>query len=204
MLKSKKQNPQKQVFLSSENYIREKSRNLPIVQCLISNDWQICDLATIFIARQHTNGNFTFCFYLVDRACLGVKNTMYMFNQTQDALDRFKAKASSFAEFEEISYDLAHNIIFAAVKFAEAYGFKPHQDFTSVTRYFLEEDDDKIPLIAVHCGNQNGKPCYVNTGFHTYAQQQSIISQLEKTAGKGNYDIMINVGTLFRDDTTIR
>ncbi|MDR0508074.1 MAG: hypothetical protein LBH32_14860, partial [Dysgonamonadaceae bacterium] len=181
-----------QTLLSPENYIRQKSRSLPIVKCSVNKNWELSGLASIFIVRRHSNGNFTFCTYLVDKDCLGVKDTMYYFNEPQERLDEYEEKVISGYEPEEISYDLAHNIIFAAIEFAEEYGFKPHRDFTAVTQYFLEEDDDSIPIIDIHCGNKNGEPVYVNNGYETPALQQRIINQLEKTAGNGNYEVYIN------------
>jgi hypothetical protein len=182
----------KQVLMSPENYIRQKSRNLPIVRCLINKKWKDEGLANISIVRRHSNGNYTFCAYLVDLDCLGVKDTTYRFNAPQEALDEYEAIVGANYPNKEISYDLAHNIIFAAVEFAEEYGFKPHKDFTSVTQYFLEKDDDNIPLIEIHCGDKNGKPIYINNGDETPALQQHIINQLEKTAGKGNFEVYIN------------
>ncbi|MDR0559551.1 MAG: hypothetical protein LBG92_05235 [Prevotellaceae bacterium] len=193
MSKKQKQNVQKQTLLSPENYIRKKSRNLPVVKCVINKYWNESGLASILIVRQHSNGNYTFCSYLVDKSCLGVKDTMYWFNEPQEVLDKYETDIVEQYESEEISYALAHNIIFAALEFAEEYGFKPHRDFTSVTQYFLEEDDDNVPLIDVHCGNADGKPAYMNTGYETPELQKRIICQLEKTAGKGNYDIYINM-----------
>jgi hypothetical protein len=181
----------KQVLLSPENYIRQKSRNLPIVKCLINKKWKDEGVAAILIVRQHSNGNFTFCFYLVDKDCLGVKETLYRFNVPQEVLDEDEKLIRDSSQIEEISYDLAHNIIFAAVEFAEEYGFKPHKDFTSVTKYFLEEDDDNIPLINIQCGNEHGQPLYVTYGNESPAKRQQIINQLEKTAGKGNYEFYI-------------
>jgi hypothetical protein len=192
MAKTKKKNSQQQRILSPENYIRQKSRNLPIVKCSINKDWESSRLANILIVRRHNSGNVTFCCYLVDTNCLGVKDTIYRFNEPQEMLDEYEKKIASNYETKEISYELAHNIIFAGLAFAEDYGFKPHRDFTSVTQYFLEEDDDTVPLIEIHCGNGNGEPVYINNGYETPALQQRIINQLEKTAGKGNYTVYIN------------
>jgi hypothetical protein len=91
----------------------------------------------------------------------------------------------------EIPYELAHNIIYAAVEYAAEYGFEPVHEFTSVTQYLLEEDNDTIPLIDVRCGGRDGKPLYINTGFDSPAKEQLTLKQLEKTAGPGNYNYML-------------
>ena len=39
--------------------------------------------------------------------------------------------------FEEISYHLAHNIIYAAIEYAGEYGFKPCIEFINITKYLI-------------------------------------------------------------------
>ena len=185
-----KKTSNKATILSPENYIRLKSRNLPILKCLISSDWEEAKLCNIFIIRQHANGNITYCMYLVDLACLGVKDTLYFYNLPFENLQRLE---DTFEEqnmvFVEISYELAHNIIYAAVDFAEEYGLKPCRDFISITEFFLEEDTDDFPYIEIPCGDVNGKPVYINTGFESPAREKQILAQLAKTAGEGNYNL---------------
>ena len=46
-------------MLTPENYIRSKSRTLPIYDCWINSDWEEGKMASVLISRQHTNGNIT-------------------------------------------------------------------------------------------------------------------------------------------------
>ena len=187
---SKKKSTNKQAVLSPENYIRQKSRNLPIGECYINQDWEKNQMCRIIITRKHVTGNVTACVYLVDLACLGVKNTMFRFNISRDDLTSFLDKAGGDTLID-ISYELAHNIIYAALEYAENYGFQPHKEYTSITRHFLEEDNDDIPLIDVECGGKDGKPLYTNTGFDSPAREREILAQLERTAGDGNYHYIL-------------
>jgi hypothetical protein len=76
-----KKNQSKQVQqLSPENYIRQKARNLPVFECLVNADWKVSKMASVSIARKHTNDNITAGLYLVDLNCLGVKDAHYLFN----------------------------------------------------------------------------------------------------------------------------
>lgn len=80
-------------------------------------------MAHVVVARRHTNGNITVCFYLVDLMCLGVKDTFYMFNVP---LFEYKEKIEMIGDGLDvvpISYELAHNIVYADLEFAEEYGF---------------------------------------------------------------------------------
>ena len=176
-------------MLSPENYIRKKVLILPLYECLINDDWNGSQMVQLSVARQHTNGNVTVCFYLVDLLCLGVKDTHYMFNipltEYREQIEQMNEKMS----VSPISYELAHNIVFAGIEFANEYGFNPHKDFTSITRFMLEEDTEDIELIEIECG-MDGKPAYVRSPFDDNSKVQRIIAQLEKTAGPDNYIFM--------------
>jgi hypothetical protein len=176
-------------MLSPENYIRKKSRSLPFYECWVNEDWEDSGMANIIIARIHTNGNITFCVYLVDLLCLGVKDSFYNFNITETEYRNCIEKFSSEMEIELVEYPLVHNIIFTALEFAKEFGFKPHKDFTSVTEYMLEEDTDDIELIEIKCG-KNGKPLYVQGPYDDEAKANKIMKQLERTAGLGNFDFI--------------
>lgn len=185
-------------MLSPENYIRKKVRTLPIYECLVRSDWEETKLTTVTVARNHTNGNITVCSYLVDLLCLGVKDSMYLFNVPIHKYKEFKEKVNGEMEMTEVDYTLAHNIVYAGVEFAEEFGFKPHKDYESVTKYMLEEDTEDIELIEIECGNE-GKPLYMRGPFEDDAKTRKIIAQLEKNAGPGNYDY-VDVSDEFDDD----
>jgi hypothetical protein len=197
---SKKTTTKQTQTLSPEKYIRQKSRNLPLYKCWINTDWEEQRMANIAIARKHANDNVTVCIYLVDLACLGVKDTQYFFNIPLEDFENMLSKSE--LEFDDtLSYSLAHNIIFSALEFAEEYGFKPHKDYTQTTCFFLEEDNDDIPLIEVECGGKkDGKPFYINAGHDSPARAKQIIAQLEKTAGEGNYHYLSKIDRGEYDD----
>ena len=174
-------------MLSPENYIRKKVRILPIHECRINSDWEESGVASIIIAREHTNENITYCLYLVDLYCLGVKDSFFQFNISETEYKKFLEKLEKEMDMETTDYVLVHNIILSGIEFAEEFGFSPHKDFTSVTQYMLEEDTDDIELIEIECG-KDGKPLYVQGPFESTATANKIIKQLEHTAGKGNFN----------------
>ena len=187
MAKNKKQ-PNVQL-LSPENYIRQKARNLPVYECYINSDWQKMKSVEIVISRIHANGNLTAGAYMVDLLCLGVKDTLYLFNAPKEEYEDMLETLSENLDMIKTDYVLVHNIIFAANEFAAELGFKPHKDFTSITQYLLEEDTDDIELIEIECGHK-GRPLFVKTENTPEAQASRIIKQLEKSAGAGNFDVI--------------
>ncbi len=179
-------------MLSPENYIRKKVRTLPIHECWINTDWEESGVANIVIARMHTSGSITFCLYLVDLYCLGVKDSFFKFNVTYSEYKNFLEKIEESMDMETADYVLVHNIILSGIEYAEELGFKPHKDFTSVTQYMLEEDTDDIELIEIECG-KDGKPLYVQGPFDSIATANKIIKQLEHTAGRGNFNYILEI-----------
>ena len=178
-------------MLSPENYIRTKARTLPIYECLINSDWEDTKLANLVIARGHVNGNRTTCMYLVDLLCLGLKDTHYIFNIPMSDYKEMVAEIKQQSTMVPINYALAHNIILAGIEYAEEFEFKPHKDYTSITKYFLDEDTDEIPLIEIDCGDENGQALYVYNNSETSPQEvKRILAQLERTAGPGNYSFI--------------
>ncbi len=185
---AKKQNPQ---ILSPENYIRQRARNLPIFKCYINEGWDEGGMAQVIIARRHVNGNITYCSYLVDLQCLGIKDTLFDFNIPKEHFNVVLDKMSEVYELVETDYALVHNIIHAGWEFAEEMGFKPHKDFLSITQCMLEEDNDTIPIIEINCGHTDGKPLYVQGPFEDEAMVNRIINTLEKNVGAGNYHYIL-------------
>lgn len=186
-------------MLSPENYIRKKARTLPIYECRINEEWEDSRMVQLSVARSHTNGNITACFYLVDLMCLGIKDTDYMFNAPIHAYREHIEKIDAQLSMVEIDYELAHNIVFAGLEFADEYGFKPHKDFTSITQFMLEEDTDDIELLEIECG-MNDKPTYMRGPFDDDVKVKKIIAQLEKTAGPGNYSFIDKMDDDFDED----
>ena len=140
--------------VSEKKFIETRARNLPIYKCLINEDWESAKLATVVVMRQHVTGNITFGFYLVDLLCLGVKDTGFKFNMPQfEVSEMFDSNTG----FIKINYDLAHNIVFAALEFADRFEIPPHKDF-KLTKFILQEDTDDVPLVDVATGDENGNP----------------------------------------------
>lgn len=185
-------------MLSPENYIRKRSRDLPIWECMIGSNWKESGMTNVIVARRHSNGNITFCSYLVDLLCLGVKDTMFLFNIPNFKYEEIKERQKEGIDLIAVDYTLAHNIIFSAVGYAEDFGFEPHKDFTSVTQYHLLEDNDDVELIDIECG-MDGKPCYFRGPNDDDGTVNRIIAQLERTAGPGNYNFVIGDGDEWPD-----
>jgi len=176
-------------MLSPENYIRQRARSLPLFECTVNTEWETSKMALLTIARRHSNGNITYGMFMVDLLCQGVKESHFQFNIPLNEYRENQAKQKEMMDFIPIEYNLAHNIVYAALAFAEDYEFKPHKMFSSTTRFMLEEDTDDIPLIDIECG-LDGKPAFVRGLTEDDKADQRIIAHLEKVVGPGNFIVL--------------
>lgn len=186
-------------MLSPANYIKARARTLPVYECWVNTEWDKEQLASLVVARRHTNGNITAGLYLVDLMCLGVKDTHFLFNVSEteyrEALELFLSMDEGV---KKISYELAHNIVYAGLEFAENYKFNPHKDFTAITQYILEEDTDAIPLMEIECGIE-GLPALFPETFEDKKALNRIIAHLEKETGKNGFLLLGLDGRLMND-----
>lgn len=187
-------------MLSPENFIRKEARTLSIYECWVNSDWNESKMVQVVISRKQNNGNISMCIYLVDLMCLGIKDTYYLYNLTES---KYKEHIYSITEkivFKKCKYSLIHNIIFAGVNFAGKYGFHPVKDFTTITKYMLEEDNDNIESIQIECG-ENGKPLYMRGPYENEVKAKQIVDQLEERAGTGNYRFVDDLNNNIDDET---
>jgi hypothetical protein len=148
----------KQKQLSPEAYLKTRARLLPIEACYVNDNWRETGMASVIVARKHTNGNYTVGVYLVDIFALGTKDSFFRFNVEPEVLHELIDHAYAIQP-EEVDYALAHNIIYGANAFAEENDFKVCKDF-NLTQFILEEDTEDIPLIEIEFG-KNGKPLLI-------------------------------------------
>ncbi|WP_207514077.1 hypothetical protein [Longitalea luteola] len=166
--------------LSPRKYVQAKARTMPVSKCMVNKDWEESQIANVSVMRKHPNGNVTIGLYRVDLLCLGVKDTVFFFNTPEDEF--FEEYSEQLADFKEIEYALAHNIIYAGHDFALEFDIHPHHNF-EVTRFILEEDDHEVPVIEVPVGT-DGLPHLIVEKAGQFAE---ILAKLKQYAGEGNY-----------------
>lgn len=148
---SKKQNN----LLSEKSLIRDRMRKLEFGPCYISSGLEAGEIF-IIVSRKHKGGRLSFCTYLVDTYCMGVKDTYWetrmeeseFYGHIEDVKQRDKG-------IKECSYTEAHNRIWGAIAFAKEAGITPCRSF-NMAQYFLAEDDESVPLIEYKFG-KDGK-----------------------------------------------
>jgi hypothetical protein len=194
MKKRKKSANQHKVSLKadmsfSKNAALRDARTYPLLECLISSSWknETPGLVQIIIARQQPDTSICSAVYLVDKLCLGLKNTVTYVGYSQqryqqDVVERIGHRTP----LETCDLELAQQMIYASIEYAGKFGFVPQRDFNQ-SQYLLTPRGELPEPYHISFG-RGGKPLYI---AGPYDNSQEIIKQLERTAGLGNFDYLM-------------
>jgi hypothetical protein len=170
---------------STDPMIRlQRADKWPVVRALAGAEiWEngIGDLA---IARQESEGQLVFGFFLVDVYCLGVKNAMW--------------RAGTPGDFEELIRHIEQNqtmrpispaclvkIVKGAVEYAQSYGFAPHADYRRAS--MLLEGIDPTTCPQEFTFGFDGRPLYIQGPHESPAEVMAIVDRVQLAGG--NYTL---------------
>jgi hypothetical protein len=127
MAKSKNTKTQGSNFanLTTNQYVKQRARNLPFVTAFINPDYEETGLALVFLVKQQGGGKYLTCGYLVFMYCLGIKDAFLHIGVTdylEKAVEYYKRVK---LDFKEIDVTLAQNIVWGGYEYALDLGFKP-------------------------------------------------------------------------------
>jgi hypothetical protein len=175
---------------SAALYHLHQARSYPIEGCWIRPDWREHGLAVVVIARRQPDGNLVFGSYMVDYYCLGLKDTYYNVDIPPAQFRRdYLPKMVRPGLPLEISANLAHEIIYGAIGYAEQFGFHPHADFKR--SHYVLDPPEKHPRTGTVEFGYNGQPFYISG---PYDNVEAIMHQLARTAGEDNFKYLVGLG----------
>jgi hypothetical protein len=168
---------------SPQKYLKENGRKLPVEKCLVADLYNQQGLTMCLIIKRQPGGKYTFANILVDRLCLGVKNSMVNCNFTDEELDDLIEKMESHAPVVEVTTTYFHNLIYGAIDYASELGIEPPKDFY-LAEYVLDPDlvDDGIDEIEM---GYNGKPLYIQGPYDNY---RKLINALNSSVGRDGFE----------------
>jgi hypothetical protein len=184
---------QKAFTPTSPQAILRRARAYPLYECLISDNWNKKDnmgLVEILLARQQPDGDICFGVYLIDTFCLGLKNTLANAGFSRSSyLSEVRNKVFRAGKPVECSIELAHQMIYQSIEYAEQFGFEPEKDF-ALSQFLLAPRGELEESYQLTFG-KDGKPFFIAGPNDNVSR---IMRQLEKTADQGNYDFMAPIG----------
>jgi len=156
----------------------------PLFECRIASEWRDTKtITTILIARRSPSGEVAMGCFLVDLACLGVKDAMSRRFSSEDEYEDFRAHLEQRQALEDCDLDLAARVVDEATRYARSLGFAPHRD-TRKAMPILGDADPRNCVETVPLGGDDGKPLYI-AGPHE--DEERIIATLERSVGPDNF-----------------
>lgn len=174
-------------------YYLQHAREYPILGCWLTSGWKKAGITPVIVARQQEPEKVIYTVCLVDLYCLGVKNA-YAKADCSKAKFLRELPHMCVGAPEQCSVELAHEIIYGGLEYAQRYGFQPHRDFTAqMCDQVLDPPETHPRKNHVKFGSK-GKPLFVSGPYDDERRIKSVISTLMSTAGEGNFDYMVGFG----------
>lgn len=178
---------------SAPNYHLQHAREYPLYGCWVMAGWQARGITPVVVAREQEPGRIMFGVYMMDLYCLGVKD---VYTKTDYSVSRFERDLPEFCAHdpEPCSVELAHEIIYGGLEYAEKLGFQPHPDFTKQMADLMLDPPDAHPRVDQVSFGKDGKPFYITGPYDSQQKITSIVNTLKRTCGEGNFHYMIGFG----------
>ncbi len=177
---------QQQGVPSSPRGIVRRAAHWPVYECLITRNWQQTEQITqAIVARRSPDGEIAAGVFLIDLACLGVKNAFASVFDTLAEYDELRQGIESNQKMVRADLNLVAKVIREALAYARRLGFSPHPDYYLAAPLLEGADPDAVST-PVPVG-KDGKPFFV-AGPHDNVPR--IMAQLAKAVGPGNFDIL--------------
>ncbi len=174
-------------------YYLQHVREYPILGCWIMSSWQKEGITPVVVARQPGPDRVIFAVCLVDLYCLGIKDAYTVVDCSHAKFLRELPQMCAGAP-EQCSVELAHEIIYGSLEYAQRYGFQPHRDFTTqMCDQVLDPPETHLRKDHVKFGYK-GKPLFVSGPNDDERRIESVINTLKSTAGEGNFHYMVGSG----------
>ena len=97
---------------------------------------------------------------------------------------------NAHADKQKIEYDLAHNLIYGAIAYAEGLGLRADRDW-ALSKFVLAQREE-VPQMEIEFG-KNGRPFFISGPYDNTAM---ILETLNRTVGPGNFEYMAQIQPL--------
>lgn len=165
------------------NLIKKKGRSLPVYKSYINEGAEDINQMTILTCVKEMGSKYLVGVYLIDRGCLGLKNTVVHIIESWGGVEDFLEQAYPVGmDRLDCEWDMLNELVYKGINFAGQYGFKPNKDF-KITQYLLKEESEVGDEFDIDFGN-NDMPIYF---AGPYDDVKRVIGKLNRTAGPGNY-----------------
>jgi len=162
--------------------------NSPIHQVLVPEGLFEQGIGNLVFSRLLPDGRIAVSGFLLDVFCLGVKNAFVaVVSRSEYAMRRNNWNSSE--NLQPMDPACFRKLVEGGVAYAQDLGFSPHADYAVAKQIFGD-------VQAADCSKRfgygrEGKPFYISGPHDSPARVQSIVDQLERRMGSGNFDYLV-------------
>lgn len=161
----------------------------PLLECLIPKEWQDTkNILQIVVARHSPQGQVAAGVFLVDLACLGVKNGFpAVFSSQREYEQKLRRHVTERQQMMKANLSLAAKIIREAAEYAARLGFRVHPDAAEAMPILGDANPDACD-VPIPLGGPDGKPMYI---AGPYDNAQAIMNRLLRTLGPNGFTYLV-------------
>ncbi len=142
--------------------------NAPIHECLVPANLFERGIGNLVFSRSLPGGRMALAMFLLDVFCLGVKDTFFAVVGNPAGLRK---------------------LVEGGVAYARELGFNPSPDFVVVHKIFGDVEAAACPTHFEY--GHAGKPFYISGPRETATQVRTIVDQLQRRFGSGNFEYLV-------------
>ena len=162
--------------------------NAPIHECLVPANLFERGIGNLVFSRSLPEGRMALAMFLLDVFCLGVKDTFFAV-VGRDEYDRRLRSWRESESLQRIDPACLRKLVEGGVVYARELGFNPHADYVVVHKIFGDVEAAACPSHFQY--GHAGKPFYISGPHETPTQVRTIVDQLQRRLGSGNFEYLV-------------
>jgi len=162
--------------------------NAPLLEALVPAKLFELGMGNLVFSRSLPNGRIALGAFLLDVFCLGVKNAFFA-NLARDEYARRLRSWSAAESLQPMQPACFRKLVEGGVAYAHELGFDPHADYDEARLIFGDVQATDCPTHFEY--GRDGKPFYISGPHETDTEVRSIMDQLERRLGPGNFDFLV-------------
>ena len=162
--------------------------NAPIHEALVPAKLFELGMGNLVFSRSLPDGRIALGAFLLDVFCLGVKNAFFAIVTRREYAERLRSWSAA-ESLQPMPPACFRKLVEGGVAFAHELGFNPHVDYDEARQIFGDVQATACPTHFEY--GHDGKPFYISGPHETAAQVRTILEQLERRLGPGNFDYLM-------------
>jgi hypothetical protein len=165
-----------------------RAATAPVQECLLPENLFEEGIGAVILARGTSPDHLNVGVFLVDVACLGVKNVFFR-SLGSEEYELLIATTSRTQPLADVDPSHARKLLRDVTAWSGSIGFAPHRDFAAVEPLFGDVSADACD--ATFEFGRDGKPFYLPGPFETPAQVRLRLEQLRMRLGDDGFEFVI-------------